>query len=153
MARQRDFIKGTTLDGPDVYAELVKNANQLPLESVDGDFPLWVIVDKGALQSGNLDVIEELSADTSQEDVDARVAHWQGVSDAQDADALATSIAAEIPELTYVDKRTGNYSAHQPSYKSIQEQLDMLYKDTVNGTTTWQDHITDVKEAHPKPSE
>ena len=36
------------------------------------------------------------------------------------------------------------------SYPSIQEQLDMQYWDSVNGSRTWLDHIEAVKEAHPK---
>ncbi len=37
------------------------------------------------------------------------------------------------------------------AYASIEEQLDMQYWDSVNGTTTWADHIAAVKGAHPKP--
>jgi len=39
------------------------------------------------------------------------------------------------------------------TYKSIEEQLDMQYWDKVNGTTTWQDHINEVKAKYPKGSE
>ena len=35
-------------------------------------------------------------------------------------------------------------------YPSIQEQLDMQYWDSVNGTTTWQDAIAKVKSDNPK---
>lgn len=36
-------------------------------------------------------------------------------------------------------------------YPSIVEQLDMMYWDTVNGTTTWVDEITRIKEKYSKP--
>ena len=36
-------------------------------------------------------------------------------------------------------------------YPSIQEQLDMQYWDSVNGTTTWKDAIATVKTENPKP--
>tara|TARA_Y100000310_G_scaffold326631_1_gene391797 strand:+ start:4648 stop:4956 length:309 start_codon:yes stop_codon:yes gene_type:complete len=36
------------------------------------------------------------------------------------------------------------------AYGSVQDQLDMLYWDQINGTTKWKDHITAVKVAHPK---
>ena len=36
------------------------------------------------------------------------------------------------------------------AYPSIQEQLDMQYWDSVNGTTTWADAISRVKENFPK---
>jgi hypothetical protein len=37
------------------------------------------------------------------------------------------------------------------AYGSIGDQLDMQYHDSVNGTTTWQDHIAAVKAKYPKP--
>lgn len=36
-------------------------------------------------------------------------------------------------------------------YPSIQEQLDMQYWDSINGTTTWQDAIETIKNKYPKP--
>ena len=38
------------------------------------------------------------------------------------------------------------------SYPSMQEQLDMQYWDSVNGTTTWKDAVAKVKTDNPKPS-
>ena len=35
-------------------------------------------------------------------------------------------------------------------YPSIGDQLDMQYKDLLNGTTTWKDAITKVKSDNPK---
>ena len=37
------------------------------------------------------------------------------------------------------------------SYPSLQEQLDMQYWDSMNGTTTWKDAISKVKTDIPKP--
>lgn len=39
------------------------------------------------------------------------------------------------------------------AYPSIQEQLDMQYWDSVNGTTTWADAIAKVKADYPKGGE
>jgi len=39
------------------------------------------------------------------------------------------------------------------AYPSIQEQLDMQYWDSVNGTTTWADAIAQVKADYPKGAE
>jgi hypothetical protein len=36
------------------------------------------------------------------------------------------------------------------AYPSIQEQLDLLYWDKVNGTDNWEQSIAAVKAAHPK---
>ena len=50
----------------------------------------------------------------------------------------------KIAELTVIENR-------QNAYASIQDQLDMQYWDSVNGTTTWKDHIAKVKADNPKP--
>ena len=36
-------------------------------------------------------------------------------------------------------------------FPSIAEQLDKMYHDAVDGTTTWQEAVQAVKDAHPKP--
>lgn len=54
-------------------------------------------------------------------------------------------VNAKIAELNFVENR-------QDAYGSIAEQLDMQYWDNVNGTTTWKDHIAQVKSDNPKPS-
>ena len=38
------------------------------------------------------------------------------------------------------------------AYKPLEDQLDMQYHDSVDGTTTWKDHIAEVKSTYPKPS-
>ena len=48
------------------------------------------------------------------------------------------------PEIPYQDKRI-------QAYGSIGDQLDMKYRDLVNDTTEWKDHIADVKAKYPKP--
>jgi hypothetical protein len=47
------------------------------------------------------------------------------------------------PEQYKIDRAT--------AYPSMQEQLDMQYWDSVNGTTTWKDAIAAVKTENPKP--
>jgi hypothetical protein len=49
-------------------------------------------------------------------------------------------------------QENGYKAARQEAYGSIQDQLDMMYWDNVNGTTNWQDHIAEVKSNNPKPS-
>ena len=36
------------------------------------------------------------------------------------------------------------------AYGNIEEQLDMMYWDNVNSTTTWKDHVAKVKSDNPK---
>ena len=50
------------------------------------------------------------------------------------------------------DQQFGYIQARQEAYGSIAEQLDMMYWDGVNGTTTWADHIAKVKSDNPKPA-
>ena len=45
----------------------------------------------------------------------------------------------------------GYIQARQEAYGSIPDQLDMMYWDQVNGTTTWKDYIAKVKSDNPKP--
>ena len=46
-------------------------------------------------------------------------------------------------DKTYSDKR-------RLEYPSISDQLDMQYKDLLNGTTTWKDAIAKIKSDNPK---
>jgi len=61
--------------------------------------------------------------------------------EAQQIEANAT--ASRFNAMSYDQKRA-------LSYPSMAEQLDMLYWDGVNGTTTWADAIAAVKAKHPK---
>ena len=38
------------------------------------------------------------------------------------------------------------------AYGGIDEKMDMMYKDQINGTTTWKDHVANVKATTTKPS-
>jgi len=56
--------------------------------------------------------------------------------------------AADLEERQNVVRAT-----RRAAYKDIGEQLDMQYKDNINGTTTWKDHVAAVKSANPIPTE
>ena len=63
-----------------------------------------------------------------------------------------TKVAEELKKLQ-ADYDAIQYQRDRAtSYPSIQEQLDMQYWDSVNGTTTWKDAIAKVKSDNPKPS-
>ena len=51
----------------------------------------------------------------------------------------------DVKELPYDRLRVSEYPSRE-------EQFDMMYWDKVNDTTTWQDHIAQVKADNPKPS-
>ena len=58
-------------------------------------------------------------------------------------DALETEAQAKEELQTILSTR-------KTAYPSIQEQLDMQYWDSVNGTTTWKDTVAKVKADNPK---
>ena len=62
-----------------------------------------------------------------------------------------SDIEAKLTELQ-TDYNNKQYQRDRAvAYASIQDQLDMQYWDSVNGTTTWKDHIAQVKADNPKP--
>ena len=66
-------------------------------------------------------------------------------------DAARTTLNTEAAAILYQTQRTGAAGTTDTIYASIGDQLDMQYKDAVNGTTTWKDHVAAVKAKYPKP--
>jgi len=67
----------------------------------------------------------------------------------------ASDYAQAITDLAnskWDTQQFGYIQARQEAYGSWQQQMDMQYWDGVNGTTTWADHIAQVKSDNPKPS-
>lgn len=69
------------------------------------------------------------------------------LSDADYAQAITDSANSKwnAQQFGYIQSRL-------EAYGSIGDQLDMQYKDLVNGTTVWKDHIATVKSDNPKPA-
>tara|TARA_R100000654_G_scaffold69975_1_gene99919 strand:- start:24 stop:347 length:324 start_codon:yes stop_codon:yes gene_type:complete len=67
-------------------------------------------------------------------------------------DAARTELNTEAVKVKYKTDRTTD---GETIYASFGDQLDMLYKDIVEGkldtTGTWATHIKAVKDANPKP--
>ena len=66
-------------------------------------------------------------------------------------DAARTTLNTEAAAILYQKQRTGEAGTTDTIYASVGDQLDMQYKDAVNGTTTWKDHVAAVKAKYPKP--
>ena len=66
-------------------------------------------------------------------------------------DAEYAQAKIDLGNHKWNDQQFGYISARQSAYGSIADQLDMQYWDEVNGTTTWKDHIAQVKSDNPKP--
>ena len=65
--------------------------------------------------------------------------------------AARKTLDDEAAAILYQKQRTGEAGTTDTIYASIGDQLDMQYKDAVNGTTTWKDHVAAVKAKYPKP--
>ena len=67
-------------------------------------------------------------------------------------DAARTTLDAEAAATLYQRQRTGEAGTTDTIYLPLAQQLDMQYWDSVNGTTTWKDHVTAVNAKYPKTS-
>ena len=97
--------------------------------NITGSWYGWIDSADGEVYS-NLKLINDNATMPTEEQVNAKIAELQADLDYQNLD--------------YV-------KARKLAYEPIEEQLDMQYKDAVNGTTTWKDHIAQVKADNPKP--
>ena len=57
----------------------------------------------------------------------------------------------EIERLKLLQEDLKYRANRKEEYLTFEEQLDQLYWDNVNGTSTWADHIAQVKAKYPKP--
>ena len=65
-----------------------------------------------------------------------------------DAQLSAVEAAADLSE-----RQAAVRSARRAAYGDLGDQLDMQYHDSVDGTSTWKDHVAKVKTANPIPTE
>lgn len=61
--------------------------------------------------------------------------------------------ALEAEEVKFHEERRLNKYKEERAeeYGAVQDQLDMMYWDKMNGTDLWVEHISGVKAKHPKP--
>jgi len=57
----------------------------------------------------------------------------------------------DLGNSKWQEQQFGYVQARQEAYGDLASQLDMQYWDSVNDTTTWKDHIAQVKADNPKP--
>ena len=67
-------------------------------------------------------------------------------------DADYAQSVTDLANSKWDAQQFGYIQARQEAYGSIGDQLDMQYKDLVDGTTVWKDHIAKVKSDNPKPA-
>ena len=61
-----------------------------------------------------------------------------------------TDIEAKQAELQTAYDNNEYQRDRAKEYPSLQEQMDLQYKDLLNGTTTWKDAVAKVKSDNPK---
>ena len=67
------------------------------------------------------------------------------------SDADYDQAKIDLGNSKWEQQQYGYIQARQEAYGSVPDQLDMMYWDQVNGTTTWKDYIAKVKSDNPKP--
>jgi len=103
------------------------------------------------LAANSVDSVDFLSDVLLQDDGSGPyIKEWNisGVAKPTDEQLNSYDTAADLEERQNAVRAT-----RKAAYKDIGEQLDMQYKDNVNGTTTWKDHVAAVKSANPIPTE
>ena len=71
-----------------------------------------------------------------------------GVAKPSSSQLDAVDSAADLEERQNAVRAT-----RRNAYGDLGSQLDMQYHDSVDGTTTWKDHVAAVKTANPIPTE
>ena len=97
--------------------------------------------------------LEELTVIATQEIEDAKPMYKQVNSQRLEfTDSDYAQAITDLANSKFDQQENGYKTARQEAYGSIQDQLDMQYWDSVNDTTTWADHIAQVKADNPKPA-
>jgi hypothetical protein len=71
-----------------------------------------------------------------------------GVAQPTDEQLNAVDSAADLEE-----RQNAARAARKTAYGDLGDQLDMQYHDSVDGTSTWKDHVAKVKTDNPIPTE
>ena len=96
--------------------------------------------------------LEELTVVATQEIEDAKPMYAQVNNERREfTDSEYDQAIVDLANSKFDQQENGYKTARQEAYGSIQDQLDMQYWDSVNGTTTWNDFIAQVKTDNPKP--
>lgn len=97
--------------------------------------------------------LEELTVEATTEIENAKPLYKQVNNERMEfSEADYDQAITDLANSKYDEQENGYKRARQEAYPSIPDQLDMLYWDKVNDTTTWKDAIADIKTNNPKPS-
>ena len=97
--------------------------------------------------------LEELTVVATQEIEDAKPMYKQVNNERLEfTDSDYAQAITDLANSKFDQQENGYKTARQEAYGSIADQLDMQYWDSVNETSTWADHIAQVKADYPKPA-
>jgi len=100
-----------------------------------------------------MSTLEELTVVATQEIEEAKPMYKQVNNERLEfTEADYDQAIVDLANSKFDQQENGYKTARQEAYGSIQDQLDMQYWDSVNGTTNWADHIAQVKADNPKPA-
>lgn len=118
------------------YAKITENGTLEYAPRDTDNTSNWIMKTEEVLAAGYLPVSEIVIPENS---------YIRGYEQSDDS---IVPVLAQYEEYvpTYADLR-------RDAYPPIEEQLDMLYWDSVNSTSTWKDTIAEVKKTYPKPEE
>ena len=75
------------------------------------------------------------------------IAEWNAIDKVKPTDEQLNALESEATKLENNEKIDAK---RRTEYLSWQEQLEMIYKDEKNGTTTYKDHCDKVRSDNPK---
>jgi len=93
------------------------------------------------------DFIEEIKLEDAGTGAGPYIKHWGASDKVKPTDSQLNALATEATKLennAKVDKK------RKLEYLSWKEQMEMIYKDQKNGTTTFKDHCDKVRSDNPK---
>ena len=93
------------------------------------------------------DFIEEIKLQDDGIGEGPYIKHWGASDKVKPTDSQLNALATEATKLennAKVDKK------RKKEYLSWKEQMEMIYKDQKNGTTTYKDHCDKVRSDNPK---
>lgn len=123
---------------------VIKDDNMVSVDGEGLNFDFTLADNIWAIQWNGTKGHVEFNDDTPNEEI-TDFSDYQYLVDAFNTEKqrIADAQAQAIANMTYAEKRAS-------AYPSVGDQLDMMYHDQVDGTTTWKDAVESVKTEFPK---
>ena len=80
-----------------------------------------------------------------------KITWYNNTTPVSKADIEAKQVELRAIQVSHQYENARSRPSHDGGYPDIDDQLDMMWYDKKDGTTTWEDAIQAVKDAYPKP--